>query len=105
MTLAMTGVEPQDAGLASGLVNATGQVGGAVGLAVLATVSSSHAAGLAAAGAAPLDALTGGFHAAFWTASALVLVALGIAVVLARPGHVTAAEPETAADEAELCAG
>jgi MFS family permease len=84
MTLAMTGVAAEDAGLASGLVNATGQVGGAVGLAVLATVSSSHAATLTARGVAPLDALTGGFHAAFWTAAGLVLVALAVAVVLSR---------------------
>ena len=42
MALAMSGATPQDAGLASGLVNTTAQVGGALGLAVLATVSASR---------------------------------------------------------------
>ncbi len=42
MTLAMSGADPSDAGLASGLVNTTQQVGGALGLAVLATLSSTH---------------------------------------------------------------
>jgi hypothetical protein len=42
MTLAMTGVRPSDAGLASGLVNTTGQVGGAIGLSILTTVSTER---------------------------------------------------------------
>ena len=50
MTLAMSGATPSDAGLASGLVNATVQVGGAVGLAVLATLATERTAGQLAAG-------------------------------------------------------
>ena len=52
MTLAMSGATPSDAGLASGLVNTTAQVGGALGLAVLATLSASRTEHLAAGGQA-----------------------------------------------------
>ena len=50
MTLAMSGATPSDAGLASGLVNTTAQVGGALGLAVLATLSASRSEHLIADG-------------------------------------------------------
>src|SRR3954453_1224698 len=57
MNLAMSGATPEDAGLASGLVNTTAQVGGALGLAVLATVSTSHTEGAAHGGQPTLSAL------------------------------------------------
>ncbi|HET6449364.1 MAG TPA: DHA2 family efflux MFS transporter permease subunit, partial [Conexibacter sp.] len=72
MNLAMSDATPQDAGLASGLVNTTAQVGGALALAVLATISSSHSDALARAGASSAQALTSGFHLAVWIAAALV---------------------------------
>jgi EmrB/QacA subfamily drug resistance transporter len=78
MTLAMSGAGDADAGLASGLVNTTMQVGGALGIAVLATLSSSRTDSLRAAGADAAHALTGGYHLAF-TVSA-VLVAVGAVV-------------------------
>ena len=53
MTLAMSGATPSDAGLASGLVNTTQQVGGALGLAVLATLSTSRTEALRAGREAP----------------------------------------------------
>ena len=53
MTLAMSGATPSDAGLASGLVNTTVQVGGALGLAVLATLSATRTESLAATAASP----------------------------------------------------
>ena len=53
MTLAMSGATPEDAGLASGLVNTTAQVGGALGLAVLATLSASRTDTLTGAGSPP----------------------------------------------------
>ncbi len=84
MTVAMSGSTPQDAGLASGLVNTTAQVGGALGLAVLATLSASHTHALTRAGEGTLAALTGGYRLAFWIAAALVACALA-AAALALP--------------------
>src|SRR3954462_14337827 len=57
VTLAMSGADQQDAGLASGLINTTTQVGGALGLAVLATLAASHTDNLRAAGQSATDAL------------------------------------------------
>ena len=67
MTLAMSGVAPEDSGLASGLVNTTQQVGGALGLAVLATVASERTGGATSAAA-----LVSGYHLAFAVAAAFV---------------------------------
>src|SRR6201997_1470986 len=69
MTLAMSGATPGESGLASGLVNTTVQVGGALGLAVLATLSTTRTAHLAATGTGRAEALTGGYHLA-WIISA-----------------------------------
>jgi MFS family permease len=100
MTLAMSGATPQDAGLASGLVNTTAQVGGALGLAVLATVSASRTDDLLADGEAAASALTSGFHLAFWIGAGLVLAALAVAVAVleapkqaAHQGAPSGAEP------------
>ena len=76
MNLAMSGATQQDAGLASGLVNTTAQVGGALGLAVLATLSTSRTNALTASGHPIASALTSGYHLAFWVAAALVGCAL-----------------------------
>ena len=65
MTLAMSGATPQDAGLASGLVNTTVQVGGAIGLAVLATLATERTGSLVAGGTAHAAALNGGYHLAY----------------------------------------
>jgi MFS family permease len=85
MTLAMSGATPEDAGLASGLVNTTAQIGGAFGLAVLATVSASRTGSLLDAGHGVPAALVGGYHLAFWIAVALVLLAAAVAAVVLRP--------------------
>jgi EmrB/QacA subfamily drug resistance transporter len=87
MTLAMSGATPQDAGLASGLVNTTAQVGGALGLAVLATVSASRTDALIAHGRPVTVALTDGYHLAFWIAFGLVVVAIAVAATVLRPQH------------------
>jgi EmrB/QacA subfamily drug resistance transporter len=85
MTLAMSGATPSDAGLASGLVNTAAQVGGALGLAVLATLSASRSDSLLAGGESHAAALTGGYHLAFWIAAALVIAALAVALATLRP--------------------
>jgi EmrB/QacA subfamily drug resistance transporter len=92
MTLAMSSAAPEDSGLASGLVNTTQQVGGALGLAILATVAENRT-GASSSAAALVD----GYGAAFEVASALVLAALVLAVVILRPSRtVVAAEPAIA---------
>jgi len=80
MGLAMSGVQPQDAGLASGLINTTGQVGGALGLAVFATLTSGRTNHLLAEGQSVPAALTGGYHLGFWIAAVLVLGGAAIAL-------------------------
>jgi EmrB/QacA subfamily drug resistance transporter len=85
MTLAMSGASDSDAGLASGLVNTTMQVGGALGIAVLATLSSSRSDSLRDAGSSAASALTGGYHLAFTVSAVLAAVgALVAATVLQR---------------------
>jgi EmrB/QacA subfamily drug resistance transporter len=85
MTLAMSGATPSDAGLASGLVNTTVQVGGALGLAVLATFAATRTGSLHAAGESTAAALNGGYHLAYLIGAGLVLVAIAVAVVVLEP--------------------
>ncbi len=84
MTLAMADATPADAGLASGLVNTTVQVGGAIGLAVLATLSASHSEKLVAGGTARAEALTQGYHLAFLIGALVVAAALAVALTMLR---------------------
>ena len=85
MALAMSSATPQDAGLASGLVNTTAQIGGALGLAVLATVSASRSNSLIAQHQPAAAALTDGYHLAFWIACGLVVAAAGLGALMLRP--------------------
>ncbi|MQA26972.1 MAG: DHA2 family efflux MFS transporter permease subunit [Micromonosporaceae bacterium] len=85
MTLAMSGATQQDAGLASGLVNTTVQVGAALGLAVLATLSGARSQELIAAGKPVADALLEGYHLGFLIGAVLVVVAIVVAVTMLRP--------------------
>jgi EmrB/QacA subfamily drug resistance transporter len=85
MTIAMSGATKADAGLASGLVNTTAQVGGALGLAVLATLSTERSDSLEAAGRSTAEALTSGYHLAFWIAAGLVLAAIAVAAFVIQP--------------------
>src|SRR5947207_3632525 len=92
MTLAMSGATQEDAGLASGLVNTSAQVGGALGLAVLATVSATRTDHLKSAGKATASALTGGYHLAFLIGAALCLAALAVAALVIQSEKKAAAE-------------
>ncbi len=72
----VSGVPEDQAGLASGLVNTSQQMGGALGLAVLASVAAFRTENLLEAGSAPAAALNAGFHAAFFLSA--ILLALGV---------------------------
>jgi EmrB/QacA subfamily drug resistance transporter len=85
MTLAMSGATQEDAGLASGLVNTAAQVGGALGLAVLATLSATRTSHLIAGGASTASALTGGYHLAFLIGAGLVGLAIVVALTVIQP--------------------
>src|SRR6185437_9741704 len=74
MALAMSSATPQDAGIASGLVNSTAQIGGALGLA----------------------ALTDGYHLAFWIACALVVAAAALGAAILRPQRTRQSAPQSA---------
>jgi EmrB/QacA subfamily drug resistance transporter len=99
MTLAMSGATPSDSGLASGLVNTSMQVGGAIGLAVLATLSTERSESLIDSGASHASALTSGFHLAYLIGAGLAAISVAIAVFVLRspapvPGAAPAHEPE-----------
>jgi EmrB/QacA subfamily drug resistance transporter len=87
---AMSDVPPEEAGLASGFVNTSFMMGGALGLAVLASLAASRTGSLEAAGRGPLAALVGGYHLAFLVGAAFAVSAAAIGVSLLRtrvPAH------------------
>ena len=92
---AMSDVDPSEAGLASGVVNTSFMMGGALGLAVLASLAASRTSSLLASGDSTLEALTGGYHAAFLVGAlfALAGAVLG-ATLLTAPGPAAHTEEE-----------
>jgi EmrB/QacA subfamily drug resistance transporter len=107
MSLAMSSATQETSGLASGLVNTTQQVGGALGLSVLAAVATSQTDGLLAAGIVAAPALSGGYQLAFAIGAGLMVAAATVAATVLRPvaapyeaRHQTAPPaPETARSE------
>lgn len=97
---AMRDVRPEESGLASGVVNTAFMMGGALGLAVLASLAAARTDGLRAAGEPPLEALTAGYAAAFAVGAGFAVVAALVAAFL--PGARAAGEhaPEAAYAEA-----
>jgi EmrB/QacA subfamily drug resistance transporter len=84
MTIAMSEVRPEDAGLGSGIVNVSMQLAGALGIAILGTLAADRTAELAGSGANTLQALTGGYTLAFQVAAGAVIVGIAIALVALR---------------------
>ncbi len=93
MTIAMSGAEPHEAGLASGLVNTSMQVGGALGLSVLATLSASRAKDLLASGSSSAAATAGGLHLALIIGAGLVITSVVVATVVLTPARALAQAP------------
>jgi hypothetical protein len=94
---AMSEVEPQESGLASGIVNTSFMMGGALGLAVLASVAASRTSSLIDAGSSEASALTSGYNAAFLIGAIFAGAAALIGGLLLRnqevPAHATEGEP------------
>ncbi|MGH3972276.1 MAG: DHA2 family efflux MFS transporter permease subunit [Pseudonocardiaceae bacterium] len=94
---AMTDVEPSESGLASGVVNTSFMMGGAVGLAILVSLAAARTNSLRIAGNDPLIALTGGYHLAFGAGVLMAVAAAVVGAVLLRGGQ---PPPDTAGEHA-----
>ncbi|MDX6415248.1 MAG: hypothetical protein QOH23_2658 [Gaiellaceae bacterium] len=95
---AMSDVEPSESGLASGVVNTAFMMGGALGLSILASLAASRTDNLRASGQGALDALNGGYHAAFLVGAAFAAAAAVVGGVFLRTReHAPAAVPADAA--------
>jgi EmrB/QacA subfamily drug resistance transporter len=81
---ALAGTRPQEAGLASGLINTSQQIGGALGIALLSTIAVSTTDGEVASGAAVPAALTEGFVNAFWAGAAIAFAGVLVSIFLVR---------------------
>ncbi len=95
---AMSDVEPSEAGLASGVVNTSFMMGGALGLAVLASLAAARTDSLLAAGEEELAALAGGYHVAFLVGAIFAVTAAAIGGVLLRESGTAPAHAETAGE-------
>jgi MFS family permease len=96
---AMSDVEPQEAGLASGLVNTAFMMGGALGLAVLVSIAASRTDSLSASGHGQLASLVGGYHVAFVVGAVCAVLAAAIGTALLRVRMHPVAEGEAAIGE------
>jgi hypothetical protein len=107
--LAMSDATPSDSGLASGLLNTTSQVGAALGLAILATVSTGRTGQLLAAGEGAAAALSGGYHFVWAISAGVILVTIVLAATVLAPERAAAtagapAEAECTREPEEACA-
>jgi EmrB/QacA subfamily drug resistance transporter len=98
---ALAGIEAKEAGLASGLINTSQQIGGALGIAVLSSVAVAHTGDAVKSGQAVPSALTSGFQAAFWVGAAVAAAGVIATAVLVRRDELEAAPALVEADAAE----
>jgi EmrB/QacA subfamily drug resistance transporter len=98
---ALTGITGREAGLASGLINTSQQIGGALGLAILTTVSTTRTNHLLAQNVSTPTALTEGFKLAFWVGVGFAAIAVSLALIVLRPGALRlGAKPDSRAEQA-----
>src|SRR5207237_7585324 len=98
--LAMADATPSDAGLASGILNTTTQVGAALGLAVLATLSTNRTSELVGAGQSAVSALSDGYHFAWAVGAALVIVSIVLTATVLRSQTADQPQPSVELEEA-----
>jgi EmrB/QacA subfamily drug resistance transporter len=94
LTIGMADAPQRDAGLASGIINVSVQLFGAIGLATLGTVATDHTKALSAAGHPLVASLTGGYHLAYVVAAACVGLGVLAAFIVLRPPAATVQEVE-----------
>ena len=100
---AMSEVAPTESGLASGVVNTSFMMGGALGLAVLASLAAARADNLAVSVSDPLAALAGGYHLAFVIGAVFAAVAALLGALLLRAGRANAEEGTIGANVTDAC--
>jgi EmrB/QacA subfamily drug resistance transporter len=93
---ALAGVKGPEAGLASGLINTSQQIGGALGVAILTTVATTRTESLADSGTGAIQAATSGYALAFWVAAGFALVALATTFLMLKRDDLRVEEPEAA---------
>jgi EmrB/QacA subfamily drug resistance transporter len=96
---ALAGIASHQAGLASGLLNTSQQLGGAIGVAIASTIAATHASTLLHQGTMPAAALTSGFQWAFWACGAIALAAVPVTFLLVRRDELATAVASTTVKE------
>ena len=99
---ALAGVPAKEAGIASGLINTSQQIGGALGIAVLSSVAVAHTTSATKAGDAVPQALTSGFQAAFWVGAGIALAGVVVSLALIRKDELAVAPTYEAEQELAL---
>jgi EmrB/QacA subfamily drug resistance transporter len=92
---ALAGIAKHEAGMASGLLNTSQQLGGAIGVAIASTIAATHASTVLHQGAIPAVALTNGFQWAFWACGAIGLAAVPVTFLLVRRDELATAVAST----------